>query len=232
LDLREIALSARPYTWASRRETPTFEKLDRVLATVGWEEKFPLVTVRALTRAGLDHTPFLIDTGSPANVGKNNHFSFELSWLWKEGFFEMVRDTWVSLSAGDSAVDTWRNKIRCLRQYLQGWARNMSGEYKKAFFWIMQIIDELDIKAELTPLNITDRQMKKKADEDLAKLRTDQETKWAQRAKVRHIQEGGNNTKYFHLIANRKHRKKKIFQLEQDEGTIVGESNLIIFILE
>jgi hypothetical protein len=55
--------------------------------------------------------------------------------------------------------------------------------------------------------------MKKKADEDLAKLCRDQDSKWAQRAKVRHIQEGGNNTEYFHLIANEKHRKKKIFQL-------------------
>jgi hypothetical protein len=66
----------------------------------------------------------------------------------------------------------------------------------------------------------------------LAKLHRDEETKWAQRAKVRHIQEGGNNTKYFHLITNEKHRKKKIFQLEQDEGTIVEESNLKLFVTE
>jgi hypothetical protein len=36
------------------------------------------------------------------------------------------------------------------------------------------------------------------------------------------VQEEGNNTIYFHLIANSKHRKKGIYQLEQDEGTIVG----------
>jgi hypothetical protein len=46
------------------------------------------------------------------------------------------------------------------------------------------------------------------------------------RAKVKHIQEGGNNTKYFHLIANGKHRRKKIIQLEQEEGTIIGQENL------
>ena len=66
----------------------------------------------------------------------------------------------------------------------------------------------------------------------MCKLRRDEEIKWAQRAKVKHIQEGGKNTKYFHLIANGKHRKKKIFQLEQDEGTIVGEDNLKVYILE
>jgi hypothetical protein len=63
-------------------------------------------------------------------------------------------------------------------------------------------------------------------------LRREEETKWAQQAKVKHVQEGGNNTKYFHLIANGKHRKKKIFQLEQDEGTILGQQNLKTIITE
>ena len=60
----------------------------------------------------------------------------------------------------------------------------------------------------------------------------EEESKWAQRAKVKYIQEGGDNTKYFHLIANGKHRRKKIFQLEQDEGTIVGQENLKTYISE
>jgi hypothetical protein len=58
------------------------------------------------------------------------------------------------------------------------------------------------------------------------------ETKWAQRAKVKHVQEGGSNTKYFHLVANGKHRRKKIFQLEQDEGVIIGQDNLKTYISE
>jgi hypothetical protein len=47
---------------------------------------------------------------------------------------------------------------------------------------------------------------------------------------VKHDQEGGSNTKYFHFIANIKHKKEKIFQLEQDEETTVcvcGRGRLI-----
>ena len=77
-----------------------------------------------------------------------------------------------------------------------------------------------------------EQQALREANDKICSLRRDEETKWAQRAKVKHIQEGGNNTKYFHLIANGKHRKKKIFQLEQDEGTIVGDSNLKVYISE
>jgi hypothetical protein len=62
--------------------------------------------------------------------------------------------------------------------------------------------------------------------------RRDEKTRWAQRAKVKHVQKGGNNTKYFHLVANEKHRRKKIFQLKQEEGIIVGHDNLKTYIFE
>jgi hypothetical protein len=65
----------------------------------------------------------------------------------------------------------------------------------------------LILKQKLPPLSESERSLKKESDERLANLRRDEETKWAQRAKVKHIQEGGKNTKYFHLIANGKHRK-------------------------
>jgi hypothetical protein len=103
---------------------------------------------------------------------------------------------------------------------------------KRKKYKLLELIDELDTKAEIAPLNNSDIDTLRDANEKLARLRRDEETKWAQRAKVKHVQEGGNNTKYFHLIANGKHRCKKIFQLEQDKGTIIGEENLKAYIIE
>jgi hypothetical protein len=37
---------------------------------------------------------------------------------------------------------------------------------------------------------------------------------------------GDNNTKYFQMIANDKHRKKRIFSLDSDNGIIEGHENL------
>jgi hypothetical protein len=130
LDLRELALSGRQFTWASRRTTPTFEKLDRLLVSVEWEEKYPLVSVRALTRTGSDHTPLLIETGLPAHLGRTRHFSFELSWLKHEGFFVMIKDLWESSNVGFTPIERWQNKIRTIRKYLRGWAKDQSGKYK------------------------------------------------------------------------------------------------------
>jgi hypothetical protein len=75
----------------------------------------------------------------------------------------------------------------------------------------LTIIDELDIMAVMVPLNTSESGRLREANEKLSKLRRGEESKWAQKAKVKFVQEGGNNTKYFHLIANGKHRRKKNF---------------------
>ncbi|KAG2632796.1 hypothetical protein PVAP13_2NG128603, partial [Panicum virgatum] len=90
LNLRELALSGRRFTWASSAEVPTYEKLDRILVSTDWEQKFSISTVEALTRELSDHTPLLLDTGNAAHRGNNHLFKFELGWLTRDGFHEMV----------------------------------------------------------------------------------------------------------------------------------------------
>jgi hypothetical protein len=42
--------------------------------------------------------------------------------------------------------------------------------------------------------------------------------------------EGDANTRFFHLVANGKHRKQRIFKLEDDQGVVVGDDCLKIHI--
>jgi hypothetical protein len=144
-------------------------------------------------------------------MGNKFLFSFELSWLKLEGFAEMVTKEWTSISSGSNPMEVWQKKIRHLRQFLRGWAKNLSGTYKIEKEKLLNIIEILDCKAETIPLDEVERISLRNAQDALAKLRRDEESKWAQRAKVKHVQEGGENTKYFHLIANGKHRRKKDF---------------------
>jgi hypothetical protein len=162
LDLRENELYGRQFTWATHRDMPTFEKLDRVLASVEWENKFPLVSVRALTRTGSDHTPLLIDSGEQAHLGNKSLFYFELSWLRQDGFLDMVKKEWLSVPTGASPMENWQNKIRHLRSYLRGWAKNMSSVYKSEKSRLTSIIDALDLKAETILLSDDKRRCLKK----------------------------------------------------------------------
>jgi hypothetical protein len=63
LNLRELEMSGRRFIWANSMHNPTFEKLDRILVSTEWEQKFPLAKVMALSRDISDHTPLLLDNG-------------------------------------------------------------------------------------------------------------------------------------------------------------------------
>ena len=63
LYLREISLTGIQFTWANTLPVPTYEKLDQVLTSIEWEQKFPLVTVQALQRAISDRTRYWLTLG-------------------------------------------------------------------------------------------------------------------------------------------------------------------------
>jgi hypothetical protein len=96
-----------------------------------WEEKFPLSTVQALIREVLDHTPLLLNSGEPSHIVTSPMFKYELGWLLRDGFMDMVQDIWMNTTVGCTPMEQWQGKIRRLRQHLRGWTKNISGQYKK-----------------------------------------------------------------------------------------------------
>ena len=78
LDLRELDLPNRQFTWDNSRETSAYERLDRILVSTERESKFPLATVQALTREISYHTQLLLDTGNGTHGNKELGFKFEL----------------------------------------------------------------------------------------------------------------------------------------------------------
>jgi hypothetical protein len=86
---------------------------------------------------------------------------------------------WLSVPNGTSPMENWQNKIRHLRSYLRGWAKNMSSIYKSEKVRLSSIIDMLDLKAKTILLLEDERRCLKNANDELAKLRRDEETKWA-----------------------------------------------------
>jgi hypothetical protein len=78
LDLGELELFSRQFTWANNLQVPTYEKLDKILVSTDWELKFPTITVQSLPRGISDLTPLLVDTRSPSQPNKCT-FKFELA---------------------------------------------------------------------------------------------------------------------------------------------------------
>jgi hypothetical protein len=84
--------------------------------------------------------------------------------------------------------------------------------------------------AEVRPLSTQEIELKSQSNAQVANLLREEELKWYQRSKSQFILEGDSNTRYFHSVANGRHRKKHIYSLIQEEGMIEGQEQLKSYI--
>jgi hypothetical protein len=78
LNLQELELLWRRFTWANSMENPTYEKLDTIPMSTEWEQKFSLSNIMALSRDISNHTPLLLNTGRNTSMNIQHLFKFEL----------------------------------------------------------------------------------------------------------------------------------------------------------
>ena len=92
-ELKEIYRKGERFTWTNNQDPPTLSNIDRILASIEWEEKFPLTTLTSLTRVGSDHSPLLLDTGE-LQKQHTRQFFFERQWCSEANFTQLVEDKW------------------------------------------------------------------------------------------------------------------------------------------
>lgn len=78
MQLLDIHLQGRRYTWSNEREHPTLVRLDRTLASLDWEERFPACHLKALATDASDHCPLLLQTNLA--ISPKPRFYFEVFW--------------------------------------------------------------------------------------------------------------------------------------------------------
>jgi mannosylglycoprotein endo-beta-mannosidase len=117
-----------------------------------------------------------------------------------------------------------------LRKHLSGWARHVTGILKKEKLRLSSIIDDLEALVEVRPLSVQEIELKSQSNAQIAGLLREEGLKWYQRSNAQFLMEGDSNTRYFHSVANGRHRKKRIHSLVQEEGVIEGHEQLKSYI--
>jgi mannosylglycoprotein endo-beta-mannosidase len=95
---------------------------------------------------------------------------------------------------------------------------------------LLALLEKLDKKAEITSLSDQEVNFNHYLKERLILILREEEIKWYERAKVKTLLEGDDNTRFFHLVANGKHRKQHISKLENVQGIVIGDDQLKIHI--
>jgi hypothetical protein len=128
LDLEEIPLKGRNYTWSSMQDDPLLEKLDWIFTSAEWTSDFPNTMAFPLARLGSDHIPIHIQVGT--HIPKAQLFRVENYWFEFDGIMELVTDSWnMAPYKQDSALNI-NIKFKYLRASLKKWSRNHSKLHK------------------------------------------------------------------------------------------------------
>ena len=107
-------------------------------------------------------------------------------------------------------MEQWQNKIRRLRRFLRGWARNLVSQNRRDKSNLLAKIDVLDRKAETILLSSQEVELRHHLKGQLTKLLREEKIYWFQRSKATKLLQEDDNTKYFHMVANGRHKKTKI----------------------
>ncbi|MCH80000.1 hypothetical protein A2U01_0000762, partial [Trifolium medium] len=212
-DLTDIHLEGYPYTWVKSRGTTSVieERLDRAMANSAWLMKYPNVRLLNLLTSHSDHSPILLQNSPMVTNVRTYSFWFENTWLKEEDVEEVVEDGW----GRDRGVEITSRISRCADK-LTGWGRRKRMRFKQE---IKECSDEMERLRGSHDITTSSRY--KEVQEKHARLLVQEETYWRQRAKMHWLKEGDLNTKFFHMSASARQRRKKIEKIMNETNVEV-----------
>ena len=119
LELQDMHLHGRTFTWSNERDSPTLVWLNRVLISVDWDEKFPKAHLRGLGTDASDHCALLLQN----NLGQMTkaRFHFELFWPKFDDYEDIIAQAWQRPSLISDPLARLDAMLRNLVRELQSW---------------------------------------------------------------------------------------------------------------
>lgn len=197
LELKEVYLFGRRYTWSSEQAVPTLVKLDRLFASTQWEDMFPEAHLQALSSSGSDHYLLLLTCGD--RVPRQRRFRFESYWTRLEGFEEVVKETWqVSVDSSDPFCALYVKMAR-LSKFLSKWGQRHISSFRLQLQIANELILRFDVAQESCLLSDLERRLRAALKARCLALASLERIHICQRARVRNLREGDANTAYFFM---------------------------------
>jgi hypothetical protein len=92
LNLSELHLHGRLYTWSNEQIHPTLSRINRSFSCLGWCNHFPYYQIRTISSSCSDHCPLLLHTC--INVAVHRRSRFESVWPHFLGYMDAVAEGW------------------------------------------------------------------------------------------------------------------------------------------
>ncbi|GKA99799.1 RNA-directed DNA polymerase, eukaryota, partial [Tanacetum coccineum] len=206
--LNEVHLGGSAFTWCHKSATK-MSKLDRFLVSENLLHSCPNINAISLDRYISDHRPILLreaifDYGPIP-------FRFYNYWLEVDGFDKLVRDAWNDAPGNKkNAIRNFMYKLKYTKEKIRGWLSTYRLNSRGA---LSKLKEDLRMFDEAIDKGNSPVEMVHKRLETLNKIQQVNNTHMseaAQKAKIKWVVEGDENTKFFHGMLNKKRSQMSI----------------------
>lgn len=220
MELMEIPLLGRRYTWSNERDSPTLVKLDRVLCTSDWEDIYPECILQSHATEMSDHCPLVL--GLRDGVQGKRRFHFESFWTKLPGFLETVAASWEEPVQPCSPLQRLPIKLKRLTRALQSWSAKRVGHVKTQLAAARDVLHRLEMAQDRRRLETGEEWLRRELKKLYLRLASLERTMARLCSRVRQLKDGDVNTSYFHKQAA--YRKRKNFIPKLVDGDLVATS--------
>ncbi|KAK9732996.1 hypothetical protein RND81_04G036900 [Saponaria officinalis] len=224
--MMDITASGSLFTWNNKQipEDRICSRLDRFMVNASWVGSLPNYTVYFHPEGIFDHTPCTVSDFHEERRGGS--FKYLNMWGKNDQFLGYVQDIWDQWVDGCKMFCVVRKlkmlkpKLKELNKHCFSDIENNAGVAEKCLVAIQQ-------RLSLAPTDLVLLMREIEASKAVKELSQARDSFLKQKAKVRWLADGDNNTAYFHQIIKGRLMKNKVLQVEDELGCLQTDSNQI-----
>jgi hypothetical protein len=226
LELLELHLHGRLFTWSNECTHPTLQRIDRVFVSPDWELLFPSSALQAISSRCSDHSPLLLSLEN-CTMSKRR-FTFLAFWPKVAGFLDTIKAVWSAPRLDADPLRLMNHLLRETAKALVKWSAKAVGSIRMQIQVSKEVIFCLQVAQESRSLSWEELSLRRFLKLRYLGLTSLQRTITRQKSSLRWLREGGAFTKLFHLHANHRCRKNYIPSLLVDGRTLTCEDEKAI----
>ncbi|XP_070014295.1 uncharacterized protein [Nicotiana sylvestris] len=196
-NLFDLGFKGSIFTWWNGRaeEDCIFKRLDRCLANVEFQQKFPGIEVQHLSKTGSDHSPIFLKCDIETPPIKK-HFNFLNFWVEHATFKDVVKENWSADFSANPFI-LFNHKLKKLKKALSLWSKATFGDIFQKIASMEEVVMVHEVEFEANPTGMN-RERLHKVQAELIKCLALEEKYWQQKTGMTWFKEGDRNTKFFH----------------------------------
>ena len=203
----DLGYVEQKYTWYKQLTggVTVWERLDRAVANNDWISLYPGTMVKHLECGFSDHKPIIIHLeGIP--IRKQKPWRFEQVWLKEDECRAVVESAWQESLSSTSPMGVIETNLETCQARLRSWSKDSFGNITRDLIHKRKQLKE--VEEEAIREGGANRVYLIKS--ELRELLVKEEELWQQHSKLHWLQNGDQNTRYFHGKASQRFRRNSI----------------------